>query len=371
MAYSVLEAVTETKNVLGRGSYGEVIEVKWCGTICAAKRLHDIFLTSLSQAELDKMVKDVEKECQTWSNLKHPNIVQVLGCYYQISSRSRVPILVMERMDTSLRHYLEVHTKKDFLLLDKVSVLLQVAQGLCYLHSQKPRLVHHDLSPNNILLNDWTFLTKLTDFGMTRAINQSKLTRQSSVKGTLAFMPPEALYIPPRYTEKLDIFSYGACIATALTHQWPSLSHPVIYEGRQRIVLTELDRRKAQIEMLSVKEKNLFLPLIKRCLEDDTSFRPNSKELVREMMQIDSACKRSNKAGSSAISRAQQAMSQLPLEQQQKARLQQQLEIKSQCVLDLEKIIQRQRRQLEKLEKELQQQQLNVDKALVTQVSSF
>ena len=320
MAYSILEAVTETENVLGRGSYGEVIEVECWGTICAAKRLHDRFVSSLSQT-------DFEKECQTWSNLKHPNIVQLLGCYYPVGSRSRVPILVIEKMNTSLRLYYENHTKVDFLLLDKVSVFHQVAQGLNYLHSFNPPLIHHSLNPNNILLNYWTFLTKLTDFGMGRAI--SKLAYHSS--GTLPFMPPEALYIPPRHTEKLDIFSYGACIATALTHQWPSLSHPVIFEGDQCKVLTELDRRQGQIDVLDVTEKELFLPLIKRCLECYPELRPNSKELLSEMRQIERGLYATGEIR--AISKVK---SQLLLEQHQRAQLQQQLEEERQRVTELE-----------------------------------
>ena len=282
---TVPESIHPTGKILGSGSYGEVIEVEWCSTICAAKRIHDIF-TTISKAELDKMVKDFEKECQIWSSLRHPNIVQLLGNYYP--SDSQELYCVMEKMDTSLRHYLEGHCREIFLLPDKVSVLRQVAQGLCYLHSQNPPLVHHDLSPNNILLNEQTFQTKLTDFGMTRAINLSKLTRKSSVKGTFAFMSPEALDVPPRYTEKLDVFSFGNCMITTLTHEWPNPSHPTTYGQGKMIVRTEFERRIHQIDQMSSREKDLFLPLVRRCLEGDATIRPSSAELVSAMKQIES-----------------------------------------------------------------------------------
>ena len=273
--------------ILGTGSYGDVIEVEWCSTICAAKRMHDVFYRSYSPAELDKMVKDFEKECQIWTSLRHPNIVQLLGIYYP--PNSRVPMCVMEKMDTSLRHYLEGYSREKFLLPDKVSILRQVAQGLYYLHSQNPPLVHHDLSPNNILLNEWTFQTKLTDFGMTRAINLSKLTRKSSVKGTFVFMPPEALNDPPRYTEKLDVFSFGNCIATTLTHEWPNPQNSKVFKGDKLIALTEFQRRESQIEKIADKEKDLFLLLIKRCLNDKSEERPKSSDLMSEMKRIESA----------------------------------------------------------------------------------
>ena len=286
MASTLIREIRPTGKILGSGSYGEVIEVEWCSTICAAKRMHDIFLRTLSPVELDKMVKDFEKECQIWTSFKHPNIVQLLGIYYP--PNSRVPICIMEKMDTSLRHYLEGYSREEFLLPDKVSILCQVAQGLCYLHSQNPPLVHHDLSPNNILLNEWTFQTKLTDFGMTRAINLSKLTRKSSVKGTFAFMPPEALSDPPRYTEKLDVFSFGNCIATILTHEWPNPSHPIIYEGDKVITLTELERRQHLINLIDEKEKKQFLQVISTCLEGNPESRPSSEFLVAEMRKVES-----------------------------------------------------------------------------------
>ena len=105
----------------------------------------------------------------------------------------------MEKMETSLRKHLEGHSKEEFPLHEKVLVLRQVAQALAYLHSQSPPLVHHDLSPNNVLLNVVSLMTKVSDFGMSRVINPSALSRKSSVKGTVAFMAPKALHDPPRY----------------------------------------------------------------------------------------------------------------------------------------------------------------------------
>ena len=81
-----------------------------------------------------------------------------------------------------------------------------------YLHNQNPPLVHHDLSFNNVLLNVVSFVAKFGDFGIRRAINPSAFIRKSSIKGTLAFLAPEALQKPPRYNDKLDVFSFGNVI---------------------------------------------------------------------------------------------------------------------------------------------------------------
>ena len=201
-------------------------------------------------------------------------------------------MLVMEKMDTSLRTYLEDHSKKEFPLHQKSFVLRQVTQALAYLHSQNPPLVHHDLSSNNVLLNVVSFMTKVSDFGMSRAINPSALTRKSSIKGTQAFMPPETLHNPPRYNEKLDVFSFGNVILHTLTHEWPDPGPPTRYEGEVFVAVTELQRRDQCVELFTAPEKQLFLPIVRQCLENRPDKRPSSVILVQDLRRIESTLPR-------------------------------------------------------------------------------
>ena len=272
---------------LGRGADATVYAVEWNGTVCAAKRLHEILLEDESPGGADKLISNFEAECLTWSKLRHPGVVQFLGVY--LDRRSRLPVLVMEKMDTSLRKYVEDHSKEEFPLHQKVFVLRQVTQALAYLHNQNPPLVHHDLSPNNVLLNVVSFMTKVSDFGMSRAINPSALTRKSSIKGTLAFMAPEALQKVPKYDTKLDVFSFGNVVISTLTHEWPDPEAPNKYEGDQLIALSELQRREHCTELFTAQEKQLFLPIVRQCLENRPDKRPSSVVLVRELRRIESS----------------------------------------------------------------------------------
>ena len=271
---------------LGRGADATVYAVEWNGTVCAAKRLHEILLEDESPGGADKFIRNFEAECLTWSKLSHPGVVQFFGVY--LERRSRLPVLVMEKMDTSLRTHLEERSKEEFSLHQKVFVLRQVTQAITYLHSQNPPLVHHDLSPNNVLLNMVSFVTKVSDFGMSRAINPSALSRKSSIKGTQAFMPPEALHDPPRYNETLDVFSFGNVILSTLTHEWPNPGPPNRYQGDQLVALNELQRREHYIGKFTAQEKQLFLPIVHPCLENRPDNRPSSVMLVRELRRIES-----------------------------------------------------------------------------------
>ena len=303
-----------TGKILGKGSDATVKEVKWVGTSCAAKQLHEILLEDHSPGGAKRFVDNFEKECLTWSKLIHPHIVQFLGVYFL--SGSRVPMLILEKMDTSLRYYLENHTKEDFLLPDKIYVLRQVAQALSYLHSRSPPLVHHDLSPNNTLLNEVSLQAKVTDFGMTRAMDPSKMSHKSSVKGTLAFMSPEALVDPPKYDEKLDVFSYGNVIITTVTHKWPNPGPPTTYKGKKLVAISEFNRRENYLVHFTPTESEVFLPMVRNCLENRPIQRPTSIQLVTQMIEMEASHPRTI-VGPSTIAQLQQEKDQLRQEQDQ------------------------------------------------------
>ena len=289
---------------LGRGADATVYAVEWNGTVCAAKRLHEILLEDESPGGADKLISNFEEECLTWSKLRHPGVVQFLGVH--LERMSRLPVFVMEKMDTSLRRYLEDHSKEEFTLHLKVIVLRQVTQALAYLHGKNPPLVHHDLSTNNILLNVVSLVTKVSDFGMSRAISPSALTRKSSIKGTLAFMAPEALQKVPKYDTKLDVFSFSNVVISTLTHEWPDPEAPTKYEGGQLIALSELQRREHCTELFTAQEKQLFLPIVCRCLDNRPDERPSSVMLVQELRRIESSLPRGSQVAISTEQLRQQ-----------------------------------------------------------------
>lgn len=78
----ILEGVTAigSRNI-GLGAYARVYEVNYEGTLCAAKEMHAVKLEYAQGDELQKIIDDFQKECQIWSTLRHPCIVQFLGLF--------------------------------------------------------------------------------------------------------------------------------------------------------------------------------------------------------------------------------------------------------------------------------------------------
>ena len=281
LTISSSEVRTTGKSVgkeLGRGAYGRVFTVKYCGSICAAKEIHKLLVEGLGQQQEQSVKEGFIRECQYCSALEHPNVVRFMGVYYPKKS-STIPVMIMELMDESLYHYIDKLPKNAW--MKKGSILLDVAEGLSYLHAQKPAVVHRDLSPNNVLLktNKGEIpVAKVGDLGVAKIIKADSRATQSvltQVPGTADFMPPECFEDEPVYGVSLDSFSYGGIMLFVATHQWPTPIALVKRDSvtKQSVLRTEVERRQKYLDEMTGNAEWLK-PLAESCLSDDPSERP-------------------------------------------------------------------------------------------------
>ena len=151
------------------------------------------------------MIGKYQQECQLMSSLHHPNITQFLGLCFLPGTQ--LPLLVMERLETSLDDLIE-HMPNLPLSL-KRSILENVASGLLYLHKRNPPVIHRDLTSKNVLLTS-SLAAKITDMGNSRIVRPGQVVRTlSALPGTFVYMPPEARDGRHHYGPSLDIFSFG------------------------------------------------------------------------------------------------------------------------------------------------------------------
>ena len=168
--------------------------------------MHEVLFQADNQG-VPEMVSKYLQECQLMSSLHHPNITQFLGVCFLPGTQ--LPLLVMERLETSLDDLLE--NAPNLPLSMKRSVLENVASGLLYLHTRNPPVIHRDLTSRNILLTS-SLMAKITDMGNSRIADMrpGQMVRTlSALPGTLVYMPPEAQDDTHHYGPSLDIFSFG------------------------------------------------------------------------------------------------------------------------------------------------------------------
>ena len=273
---------------LGVGSYGAVYRALCDELPCAAKILHPtIFQTN--DPGTRKIMERFEQECQFLSDVRHPHIVQYLGV--SRDPESGLPVLLMELMDSSLTRFLE-QSDEQLPFHTQVDISYCIALALAYLHSNG--IVHRDLSSNNVLLIGPGNRAKVTDFGMSKLADANPhITPMTMCPGTLAYMPPEALYDAPVYTNKLDCFSFGVLDIQILTRQFPNPSpHCKIMEiddprfptGQVKVPVPEVERRRSHIDL--VDPAHPLLPVALDCLKDRDRGRPSAQELGNRLAAL-------------------------------------------------------------------------------------
>ena len=302
----VLPNVRLTGIRIGAGAYGSVEEVAIPGAICAAKKIHEIFLdrSEIPAVEIRRSISQFVRECQLMSTLRHPNIVQFMGvCFFP---GSQLPALVMERLLTSLHDLLDPEIdpppppdapKPFFPLSLKCSILHNVADGLTYLHERSPPIIHRDLSARNVLLSS-DMVAKIVDMGVARmAPRMRAAATMTKGPGALVYMPPEAIAPSSskpeksKYDASIDVFSFGVVTIFTIGEVFPCDPEAPTYTDETSGLLvarTELQRRS-----LYMREVNAYLRacgqlrgdhplirLIQQCLHNLPAKRPGIREVL-------------------------------------------------------------------------------------------
>ena len=273
----------------GRGCYGAVYEVRLNGVLCIAKRLHDILVgrgqeQPVSAADRRAAIRRFREECVLLSGLRHPNIVQFMGVH---CGRDEADIsLIMEYMHMDLEHCMK--TYPDIPLPYKTSILRDVAYGLAYLHSCN--IIHRDLNAGNILLTE-SLRAKIADLGMSKLFDRKVVMQRTKTvcPGALDFMPPESLTKAPKYSDKLDIFSFGHLTIFLVNQEEPHVDDNSLAPGDVAKKQVQFGKRREALDQMSHQLGGSRHPLystVVQCLSDTPDQRPTSRDLVRRMEEM-------------------------------------------------------------------------------------
>ncbi|QCE14398.1 probable serine/threonine-protein kinase WNK3 isoform X2 [Vigna unguiculata] len=199
------------KEVLGKGAFKKVyrafdelegIEVAW---------------NQIKLADVLRNSEDFERlysEVHLLKTLKHKNIIKFYNSW--IDSKSENINFITEIFTSgTLRQYRKKHKHVDLRAVKKWSK--QILEGLYYLHSNNPPIIHRDLKCDNIFVNGNQGEVKIGDLGLAAILQQANSAH--SVIGTPEFMAPE-LY-EEEYNELVDIYAFGMCLLELVTVEYP------------------------------------------------------------------------------------------------------------------------------------------------------
>lgn len=185
-------------NLLGSGSFGSVYKGEINNQAGESK---DIAVKVL-KLQTPGALKSFIAECEALRNLRHRNLVKIItACSSIDNSGNDFKAIVFEFMPNgSLDGWLHPdnndHTEQRYLnILERVSILLDVAYALDYLHCHGPApVIHCDIKSSNVLL-DSDMVARVGDFGLARILDEQNSVFQPSTnsilfRGTIGYAAP-------------------------------------------------------------------------------------------------------------------------------------------------------------------------------------
>ncbi|CAE6445454.1 unnamed protein product [Rhizoctonia solani] len=192
---------------VSKGGYGDI----WHGVIQFAGKPKYVALKRLREEK--KMYKHLCYELYTWSKTNHPNVLDLLGIAW---FKNRLVMVSPWMHHGNIEEYL-----KDNPQVDRFPLVLQVVQGVDYLH--KVLLVHGDLKARNVFVSN-DGVVKIGDFGLAKLLGEQSLGFSISGNhqfGTVRWMAPELLVDTSPVDYPSDIYALGMTLLEIITSKVP------------------------------------------------------------------------------------------------------------------------------------------------------
>nr|NP_955595.1 ABL [Abelson murine leukemia virus]P00521.1 RecName: Full=Tyrosine-protein kinase transforming protein Abl; AltName: Full=V-abl [Abelson murine leukemia virus] len=245
------------KHKLGGGQYGEVYEGVW------KKYSLTVAVKTLKEDTME--VEEFLKEAAVMKEIKHPNLVQLLG----VCTREPPFYIITEFMTYgNLLDYLRECNRQEVSAVVLLYMATQISSAMEYL--EKKNFIHRDLAARNCLVGE-NHLVKVADFGLSRLMTGDTYTAHAGAKFPIKWTAPESLAYN-KFSIKSDVWAFGVLlweIATYGMSPYPGIDLSQVYE------LLEKDYRMERPEGCPEK----VYELMRACWQWNPSDRPSFAEI--------------------------------------------------------------------------------------------
>ena len=287
VAHDVLsESATDTRTILetalsdrfevvrplGRGGMGDVFlaRERALDRLVAIKVLRPELATAPASRERFR------REARIAAQLSHPGILRL----YSFGEVAGLWYFVMDYVrGESLAERLRLEGKLPW--SDTHRIMMELADSLDAAH--RHGIVHRDIKPGNILLDDETGRSVLADFGISKIAGLGdSLTATGTIVGTPDYMSPEQILASSEVDERSDIYSLGAVAYTMLAGHAPFEGTTSEGEMYRRLVADPVP-----LETLAPSAPRALSGIVMKCLARDKSLRwRDARELKEALVRV-------------------------------------------------------------------------------------
>jgi hypothetical protein len=257
----------EVLEVVGRGSTGVVLRAR----DTKLQRVVAIKVLAAPLAVSGTARQRFAREARAAAAVRDDHVIAI----HAVHDDAPLPYLVMEFIDGC---NLESLLRKGGPLEVKevLRIGIQTASGLAAAHRQG--LVHRDVKPANILLENGVQRVKLTDFGLARAADDASLTQSGLIAGTPLYMSPEQATDEP-IDARADLFSLGSVLYEMCTGR-PAFRAPSTVAVLRRVC----DETPRPVREVNPDIPEALCRLIERLHAKKPADRPNSAKEVADLL---------------------------------------------------------------------------------------
>jgi tRNA A-37 threonylcarbamoyl transferase component Bud32 len=264
---------------LGRLDHYEVLEVVGKGGTGVVLRARDrklervvaLKVLAASLATSGTARQRFAREARATAAVRDEHVIAI----HAVEDRGPVPYLVMEFIDGCTLEAL-LRRAGPLEVRDILRIGVQAANGLAAAH--KHGLVHRDVKPANVLLENGVQRVKLTDFGLARAADDASLTQSGCIAGTPLYMSPEQATGEP-LDPRADLFSLGSVLYEMCTGR-PAFRAPTTVAVIRRVC----DETPRPIREVNPDIPEPLCRLIERLQGKRPADRPASAQQVADLL---------------------------------------------------------------------------------------
>ncbi|XP_017671188.1 PREDICTED: Abelson tyrosine-protein kinase 2 isoform X3 [Lepidothrix coronata] len=206
------------KHKLGGGQYGEVYVGVW--------KKYNLTVAVKTLKEDTMEVEEFLKEAAVMKEIKHPNLVQLLG----VCTLEPPFYIVTEYMPYgNLLDYLRDCNREEVSAVVLLYMATQISSAMEYL--EKKNFIHRDLAARNCLVGE-NHVVKVADFGLSRLMTGDTYTAHAGAKFPIKWTAPESLAYNT-FSIKSDVWAFGVLlweIATYGMSPYPGIDLSQVYD---------------------------------------------------------------------------------------------------------------------------------------------